>query len=427
MAVLAAMGVTLVAPPALANGRFPAASQLVAHPRDPARMVLRTTYGLLVTRDNGTSWDWICERAVGYGGVEDPALAITGAGTLLAGIFEGLVSSSDEGCTWSRSPGLPQVVIDLAARPAAPDTVYAITGKYTGKSDAGSLFRSELHVTRDGGSTWSLRASLDATLLLESVEVAPSAPGRIYVTAVRDHDPIKRAWVLVSDDDGAHWAERAVMLEPSERAAFVAAVDPRQPDRVYLRTSGPETNRLLLTEDGGRTVRTLFRGGALLGFALSGDGNEVYFGGPSDGLQVAHAPAYRVEKRWAMPVQCLAVQGHTLWACSAPQSGFALGSSEDDGVSFRPRLTLAGMRGPVPCPGSSSMTKCAAEWDKLQADFGMTRPAPALADAGQKSSPSGARHCACSAPGAAAGSYRLDCLFGLACAGYLARRRASRG
>src|ERR1700722_9772949 len=108
MAVLAAMGVTLVAPPALANGRFPAASQLVAHPRDPARMVLRTTYGLLVTRDNGTSWDWICERAVGYGGVEDPALAITGGGTLLAGIFEGLVSSSDEGCTWSRSPGLPQ-------------------------------------------------------------------------------------------------------------------------------------------------------------------------------------------------------------------------------------------------------------------------------------------------------------------------------
>src|SRR5262245_37707256 len=75
---------------ALANGRFPAAGQVGIDPGDARHVVLRTTYGLIQTTDSGSSWRWICEQAIGYGGTEDPAMAVTGDGTVLAGTFMGL-------------------------------------------------------------------------------------------------------------------------------------------------------------------------------------------------------------------------------------------------------------------------------------------------------------------------------------------------
>src|SRR5215475_8960530 len=74
---------------ARANGRFPAANQLVASQTDPNYLVLRTTFGILFSHDQGTTWDWICEKGVGYGGVEDPSMGILPSG-VIAGIFGGL-------------------------------------------------------------------------------------------------------------------------------------------------------------------------------------------------------------------------------------------------------------------------------------------------------------------------------------------------
>src|SRR4051812_2930136 len=74
---------------ARANGRFPAANQLVASRTDPDFFVLRTTFGILFSHDHGTTWDWICEKAVGYGGVEDPSMGLTSTG-VIAGVFSGL-------------------------------------------------------------------------------------------------------------------------------------------------------------------------------------------------------------------------------------------------------------------------------------------------------------------------------------------------
>src|SRR5262245_56848508 len=101
----AAVVVALASGTASANGRFPAAGQVVVDPGDAKHIVLRTTYGILQTTDAGQTWHWICEQAVGYGGVEDPSMAITVDGTVLAGIFEGLSASHDRGCTWALAKG----------------------------------------------------------------------------------------------------------------------------------------------------------------------------------------------------------------------------------------------------------------------------------------------------------------------------------
>ena len=64
---LGGLALVLLAPElAHANGAFPSVSQLVSDPADGDHLVLRTTFGLLVTRDRGGTWDWLCEAGAGY-------------------------------------------------------------------------------------------------------------------------------------------------------------------------------------------------------------------------------------------------------------------------------------------------------------------------------------------------------------------------
>lgn len=116
---------------ARANGRFPAANQLVAAPGDPSTLTLRTTFGVLLSRDAAGTFDWICERAVGYGGVEDPSLAMTSATSIVAGTFEGVTVSANGGCGWTfiGGPLEKQVIVDIrfsASRASGPRSTHAL-------------------------------------------------------------------------------------------------------------------------------------------------------------------------------------------------------------------------------------------------------------------------------------------------------------
>lgn len=366
----------LVAPNALANGRFPAASHLVVGPSDPNVLVLRTTFGILISKDHAAHFDWVCEKALGYGGVEDPAIGITASSAILAATFEGLSVSQDVACGWAFAPGglVDQVVIDVVVRPGAPQSSLALTNTYTSADDAGaSLFSSHLYASQDDAKTWTpLFGPIDPTLILETVEVAASDPARIYLSGVRQNKGV----LLVSTDGGATWTEHPVALDPmTERAPFIAAVDPHNRDRVYVRTQGANDSpsRLLVTDDGGSTFRVVFRGkGAMLGFALSPDGTKVFLGGPLDGVQVGSSTDLVFAKKSAVSVQCLAASGATLYACSAESSGFILGASEDDGKTFTPKLHLATVRGPLECPATSSQAKCVADWPALRDTLGVS-------------------------------------------------------
>src|SRR6185312_5489891 len=106
--------------PAAANGRFPQASQIVFSPAGRATIVMRTTFGLLVSHDHGASWQWICEAAIGLGGAqEDPCYGVTQSGAIVGGLWQGLAVSPDTGCDWAFAGGAlaHQVVVDLAVRP----------------------------------------------------------------------------------------------------------------------------------------------------------------------------------------------------------------------------------------------------------------------------------------------------------------------
>ncbi|MCG8556465.1 MAG: hypothetical protein MJD61_14420 [Proteobacteria bacterium] len=143
----------LIAPPrALADGRYPAAQQVIEDPRDPRHLIVRATYGLLVTPDAGKNWLLICEEAVGYGGNQDPVLGLFENGNLMAGLFGGLALASEDGCSWSFARGgvSDMEIIDVTVDPAQRAHGLALATKQ--EPDRSCLHR--LWHTSDNGTLW---------------------------------------------------------------------------------------------------------------------------------------------------------------------------------------------------------------------------------------------------------------------------------
>jgi hypothetical protein len=368
---------------ARANGRFPESNHLFFSPKDPDLVLLRTTFGLLVSHDHGKNFDWVCEQSIGSSGVEDPMYAITPSNNFVVTTFEGLTVSKDQACTWSMVGGelQGQVFIDLSANPSDLKDVVVFASSYAKQDDAGNiLFTSKMWETKDEGATFTpLGTALDPGLLGYTVDLAKSDANRIYASAVRNPGAAPVGALLTSKNHGTSWDETVVPLENSERSLFIAAVDPNNADRVYLRTantSPDKPTRLLLREanpDGGPgTVRTIFTAkGALLGFALSDDGSKVYIGGPSDGLQVASTTDFQFQTRSDTKIGCLAINADGLWACSNEQVGFIAGLSKDDGKTFTPLLHFCDIRGALSCGASTTTgSKCTQLWPGQRALLG---------------------------------------------------------
>ena len=384
--LLGALGAGIIAaiatatPDANANGRFPESNQIAFSPSDPNLVLMRVTFGLLVSHDRGKTWDWVCERAIGVSGSEDPMYGITTSGAIFGSTFEGLQVSRDGACKWDVYAGEleKQVFIDLAVNPSDKKNVFAFASSYDKQDDAGNLlFRSFLFETKDEQTFTKLAANFDSGLLGHTVDFAQSAPDRIYLTAARDPGAAPRAFLLVSKNRGQTFEETPITLEGTERAVYIAGVDPKNADRLYMRTSNgaDKPSRLLVSDDGGKTVRTVFTAdNALLGFALSLDGTKVFVGGPRAQIQLqpnmppivkpvgifkanaADLVFTRVNER---DVQCLAMAEDGLWACSnEAHNGFVAGLSKDEGVTFEAKLHFCDIRGPLACPDDKNVAEC---------------------------------------------------------------------
>ena len=402
-ASLAALAMLGSSPPARANGRFPAAGQLVVSPKDPSHLVLRTTYGLLLSNDTGQNWDWLCEEAVGYGAqVEDPSFAITGDDTIVVSTFEGLALSPDHGCTWSFAGGAldKRLMTDVAIHPDDPSHVLALVSQYANMfGDGGFQYTNLIFASTDSGATWAqIGGSLDFTFIAETIETAKSDPNRIYVSGIRSTENGAVGVFLASTDGGQNFTETPIpLVSADEHAPYIGGVDPIDPNRVYVRISGASSGRLLVSKNGGATFEPIFSGPPLLGFALSPDGSKVFVGSQS-GLSEASSTDLAFTTKSNVVVQCLATSGSTLYACSADDpSGFILGASTDDGATFTPLLHLNTLRGPLACPQGDTANQCIADWPSVAADLGE------IVDAGSDAGvpvppPPSSNGCNCSEP-----------------------------
>src|SRR6267154_1628576 len=90
----------------VSHGSYPLAYQMVEKPGDPTQLLAGTSFGVVVSHDNGGTWSWICEEAIGYGTGLQPVWYVAPDGTCFGAGFNGLFVSHDQGCTWSTAPEL---------------------------------------------------------------------------------------------------------------------------------------------------------------------------------------------------------------------------------------------------------------------------------------------------------------------------------
>src|SRR5262249_1609499 len=192
--------------------------------------------------------------------------------------------SHDGGCSWTtRVVGTERRSgVDLTVNPMNPHEALALESLVVN-----SIYSVSLVKTSDDGTTWVEVGPLPVNVLAETVEIAPSNPDRVYVSA--RINPSQASVLLRSDDGGQTWTQNMIDL-PAGASAFIGAVDPNNPDVVYVRVqvTANTIGRVQMTRDAGATWKQIWTGqGEVLGFALSGDGATLAVGGAGSGVNVS--------------------------------------------------------------------------------------------------------------------------------------------
>jgi len=374
---IVATGLLVTRTSTFANGRFPEANQLVVDPEDAMHLVVRTTFGILSSADAGASWTWICEAAVSPLGLVDEELIITAGGRTSIALSNGINVGGRSLCTWERAQGdvVGQQVIDMVRSASDPGMAYAVVAVTVDGLLAARIARTT------SGTSWSFVGDVLPDTVPLTIEIAPSRPQRLYLGAeVQD---FALGNIDVSDDAGMTWTPHAAPGDA--QSVYLSAVDPADPERIYVRSKSPDDNTLYVSEDAGASWKSIYNSAdaPLTGFALSPDGTHVAVGSDNGMaiLQRAEAAdgssAFTVARTNSTATRCLTWSAAGLYVCAAEASdGFTVGLSTDDGVTFRPLLQTAHLT-PASCAADSTVgATCPAQWCPLATTLGASCDAP---------------------------------------------------
>ncbi len=379
----------LVASVAHANGRPPVTDGIHFRPGDPHSLYVSSTFGLLISHDDGCTFDWVCEANIGYGGLFDPKYAIATDGTIFATTFKGLRVSRDGGCSFtSATASLPVTDPDRLADIWIDAIDIGPTGEvWVGTAESGRP--NEVFASSDNGATFHARGLLSPAIWWKSVKVAPSNAQRIYVTGYQVAGPrpgggqmSPTAHLFRSDDDGAHWTESSLagVGFGSTPVLIVTAVDPTNADRLYAISLGahpPSGDRMYRSDDGGKTlIEALATTDPITGVVIR-DAQTVMVSTQRGGSYVAIAGAAFAALASQPQLACLG-QGESglLYGCAANWGPdyMAVATSSDGAATWSKVWRFVDLHGPIACPdGTAERDVCdLQQWPALKAQFGAT-------------------------------------------------------
>jgi photosystem II stability/assembly factor-like uncharacterized protein len=389
--VLLGACVLLGAGDARANGRYPLADQIVVDPANPDHLVARATFGLLGSDDAGQRFRWVCETAVGYFGVEDPPIAVTANGSVVVAHSKGLSVSADGGCTWIRNPGLTGTWfgVDVTVVAARPHEALAVLSNI----QDGAYTVSVVRTVNDGASWDELVSSLGTNFLATTIEVAPSNPDRVYLSG--KVLPGGTAAIMRSDDGGRTFSPFPLDITGAY-SIFIGAVDPHDPDVVYLRTNADDIGRVLVSHDGASSWNEIWQApDDVSGFALSPDGATLAVGASSVGVSIASTSDFAFRRTSNVGVYCLTFWGERLLVCTKEAiDGFSIGVSDDLGEHFDALLHLSDVL-PRACAEDASAAVCVLDWENVAMAIGVDAGVRGGLDAGAPPAPPSTDGCDC--------------------------------
>ncbi|MGE5181720.1 MAG: WD40/YVTN/BNR-like repeat-containing protein [Acidobacteriota bacterium] len=381
-----ALAVMFVTSTAYANGRPPLTNGVYFRPGDPHSLYVRTTFGLLISHDDGCTMSWVCEQNIGYGGTFDPKYAIASDGTIYAtSPSAGLRVSRDGGCTFTTHPSLPADSWTDSVDIGPTGEVWVVT--------ATSGASNNVYSSTDGGTTFQARGMLSATIWWKSVKIAKSNPLRVYVGgyevagALPDGGMAPLAHLAHTDDDGAHWTESALagVLYGPVPTVIVNAVDPQNPDIVYVTSIGANQSngdRLYRSTDAGMTLTEVLATTDGIRDVVIRDANTVLVATQMGGSFVSTNGGQSFGPMANPPqLNCLGQRDDgTLIGCGAnwAPDNMAVAKSADAGGTWQKVWRFVELYGPLAeCPaGTPEHDTCGDQlWPNIKAQFGCTGPA----------------------------------------------------
>jgi MYXO-CTERM domain-containing protein len=357
--IVGALALTLPAGVVRANGAFPGSLRVFT---PPGEVLLATNFGLISSGD-GARWDWVCE----HGDALFASLYELESGEnprLYAAGVLGLAVSADRGCSWTASSEMVAASITgMFADPAASGRVWVVARtRNVGPGDGPGLYLST-----DGGLSFGpprYRVPLGSSI--DSVESARSRPERLYLTVTHAGSPA-RIEVVRSDDGAATFTTFDLSAATGGDQLRIAAVDPVDPDHLYLREQGFPDERLMISADGGQTLTEalLVPRGRLAAFVRRADGTLVAatlsdLNGP--GIHLSRDGGRSFELRpSAIHAGALAEREGVLYASTDNfLDGFALARSSD-GRDWEPLTRYGDVAGTRACPAGARIAQtCAA-------------------------------------------------------------------
>jgi len=390
-----------------ANGRLAATVDVHVPRVGVARVAVPATFGLLLSSDQGASFHWVCEDALGYGGTYDPDYDIGNDGSLYATTFDGLRRSTDGGCEWPLvgpfSPDLLVNDVDIAADGA----VWAAAAS----SQQNGVYRSG-----DGVNYSRTNIDRDRAVWL-SIGIAESDPDRVYLGGFQfpDLNPpgggmgATQALLYRSLDGGDNWEELSTTtfeLGTTPRP-FIAGILPAQPEVIFVRSEqaiNAAGDIIYRSSDGGVSFAEVLRmDGRIRAFLVRRDGTTIIAGTAGAGVMISTDAGLTWSPAASEPQMACIDETDTgeLLSCGAngEPDFYALARSTDAAI-WDKVFRFADIAGPLECDaGTVQADTCATEkWPELAGQLGIdgfvdSGPGGALADAGQTRDPKGCAGC----------------------------------
>jgi hypothetical protein len=354
------LALVLVALPsaALANGAFPDTAQVLLPADRPATIVLGTNFGLIISDDGGGHWRWTCEHGDGAAGYR---YAFSVDQRRLVGLAgRAIIVSEDLGCTW-RGVGAAGIPFDFFPDGADPALALALGEDIASRIDA--ISRVDLGEA-SGAPRVLYQAPTDEQLT--TVESARTDPRVIYAT-LNPATSSGRTRLVHSTDGGQSWATDAIDAPPDAADLRIAAVDPRDPLKIYFRsgTGLGQGEALLESDDGGKTTHSTFSTatGALAAFLPLADGALLSVLDLGVGRLYRWDGAAFIEVPAHLSARGFAERGGLIYAATDNVAdGFAVARSRDRGVTWERVMGFGDISGisacgdlPGVCTGTCSM------------------------------------------------------------------------
>lgn len=364
-----------IASQAMANGRAPATSDIRPRSGNDA-LLAGTTFGLVTSDDEGATWRWVCETAVGYGGTYDPDYEWSPSGSIFVASLTGLRVSRDR-CNFDLVPGMP---IKDGAAPFTPTLTFGPDGAlYAAASDQDG---SKVYRSTDEGVTFPQSSQANPPFKnydsWSAIEVAPSDPDRVYLAGVRSEALQPPSFLLYrSNDAGANFVAMTTngitgLVPAKDQGVTLAGISATDEDVLYLRVVNDGnvmgSDAIYRSADGGTTwTKVLARADSLRAFVVRRNG-EIIAGTPTMGAFKSTDGINFTALAGAPHLNCLSERADgVLFGCTQNYgtNGDNAGIMKStDGVTWTSALRYQDITAPVSCaPGTTQKDSCeVTEW-----------------------------------------------------------------